>query len=75
MTFQTRIGNVCITTTLYGDISSDRVVRERMIAAHRAEQLGPFKRQERKLSFEDRMGLEDDHVEDDMHYGFTPAGF
>lgn len=60
MTFQTHIGSIHITTTLYGTVTAERVVRERMIAAHRAVQLGSFKKLERKPSFIEAM--EDDRI-------------
>lgn len=41
-TFTTTIGNITITTTLYGDLTTERLVRERAAARHRAEQLQPM---------------------------------
>ena len=41
MTFTTTVGNVTVTTTLWGDVSYERETRERAIATHRAFQLGP----------------------------------
>lgn len=40
-TFGTTIGSVTVTTTLYGDLTTERIVAERAAARHRAEQLQP----------------------------------
>ena len=43
MTFTTTVGNTTIKTTLYGEVTPERLSKERARAAHQAEQLNPIK--------------------------------
>ena len=43
MTFTTTVGNTTIKTTLYGEVTPERLSKERARVAHQAEQLNPAK--------------------------------
>jgi hypothetical protein len=43
MTFTTTVGTTTIKTTLYGEVTPERLIKERARATHQAEQLNPVK--------------------------------
>lgn len=70
-TFTTTVGSVTVKTTLYGDVTSERLLHERRQARHRAEQLQPVAaKPERVLRPRQRFD-EDDPVWDKQSYQST----
>lgn len=71
-TFATTVGSVTVTTTLYGDLTSERLVRERAIARQRAEGLQTAPARIERISRQERVReRDDDPVWDKQSYQST----